>query len=119
MKVTRNIDIVIIVLMIVFALVQYNDEDGIIWMAAYLSVGLVAFLHIISKPSKLLNMSLLILFILVLSYYVPHLIAWLDDGMPSIIESMKASTPYIELVREAGGTLICGLLMLYYTTRKY
>jgi predicted Na+-dependent transporter len=119
MKLARNIDISIIILMVIFASVQFNDEDGIIWMAAYLSVAVIAIMHFMGKASKSLNRSLLVLYILVLSYYIPQLVAWFGDGMPSIIGSMKAETPYIELVREAGGIFICGLLMLYYTTRKY
>lgn len=119
MKFSKKIDIGVIALMIVFALVQYNDKDGIIWMLAYLAVAGVAFLHFKSKPNKMLTRSLLIVYVLVLSYYIPNVIAWVSDGMPSVTETMKAETPYVELVREAGGLLICCLLMLYYTSRKY
>ena len=119
MQRARIIDMGIVVLMILFAAVQFNDNDGIIWIAAYLAVALAAMLHYIGKSSKFFNRSLLVLYVLVLSYYMPQLVAWFADGMPSIVGSMQASTPYIELVREAGGILICILVMLYYTTRKY
>ena len=119
MNLSNRIDIVIISLMIAFAMVQYNDKDGIIWMFAYLAVAGVAFLNFKSKPRIMLTRSLLVVYVLVLSYYIPHLIEWVSDGMPSITSTMKAETPYVELVREAGGLLICCFLMLYYTSRKY
>lgn len=48
---------------------------------------------------------------------LPGALDWIQDGMPSIVESMKASSPYIELVREflgLGIALLVILLMLFF-----
>ena len=44
---------------------------------------------------------------------LPNAITWVKDGMPTIVESMKASSPYIELVREFLGLLISILMLLF------
>ena len=41
-------------------------------------------------------------------------------GMPSIVETMKANKPYVELTREFGGLVVCvvALLFVYFQSRK-
>ena len=45
---------------------------------------------------------------------MPEVIDWFSDGMPNIADSMQASSPYIELVREFFGLLISLIGMTFY-----
>lgn len=45
--------------------------------------------------------------------YIPDIINWAHLGFPSIVGSMEAETPYIELTREFFGLVLCLLAMLF------
>ncbi|MEL6122551.1 MAG: transmembrane 220 family protein, partial [Bacteroidota bacterium] len=63
------------------------------------------------------TMIMLIVLIVVLLSYIPSIREWFGDGMPSITSSMKAESPYIELVREFFGLLISAAAIAYYVVR--
>ena len=48
-----------------------------------------------------------------LSGLLPDFREWLREGMPSITESMKASSPHVELVREFLGVAICMIVLIF------
>jgi len=52
----------------------------------------------------------LVLCIAGICWYLPDFITWLNTGMASITDSMKAASPYIELVRE-----FLGLVLVFFT----
>lgn len=109
------LDYVFAILFVLFAVVQYNDPDGLLWGGVYLVIALVCVLY---NRIPMLILNIIILgFLIALVSYLPPLLSWIKDGMPSVVESMKAESPYIEMVREAGGLLI-GLLILIYCRFK-
>lgn len=99
-----------------FAIVQWNDPDSFIWIIMYLVVSGTAFLAFQSKFYFKLCIPIVLVLALSLSFYIPDVISWFQDGMPNIADSMKASSPYIELVREFFGLLISLVAMTYYLT---
>lgn len=101
-------------LFLVFALVQWNDPDYYMWMPPYLLVAYISFNAAFEKYYKLWCSLLLILFLFWMSLYFPHIKQWYADGMPSIAETMKAESAYIELAREFFGLLICLISTLYF-----
>lgn len=103
----------IIFLMVLFAGVQFNDPDPLIWVTAYGAIALVGIFKLFGKGNVWVNRILILSFVVAIGFYAPHLIQWIKDGMPSVTEEMKADTPYVELVREGGG-LVVGLLCLLY-----
>jgi hypothetical protein len=42
---------------------------------------------------------------------------WITSGTPSIIEEMKATTPYIETAREFFGLILCIIALVYHYIR--
>ncbi len=103
-------NIVCIILFILFAAVQYNDPDPYIWMPIYLFTALLCFLALKRK----FNPVLYVIGILVYSVYAAYLF-FQEDGVlswiqlhhsESIVESMKATKPWIEDTREFFGLLI-------------
>jgi hypothetical protein len=89
------------------AFVQWNDPDPMVWIFAYLGLVLLAFLDLRQQGHIILTTMLLAVYLIAFLIYLPDLITWINDGMPSITKSMKAENMYIELVRESGGLLIC------------
>lgn len=97
-----------------FAIVQWNDPDFYIWMPVYFLVAFIAFRAGRSQYHVRLCLFLLIVFLLWLMSYAPQFSSWVSDGMPSIANSMKAESPYIEFVRESLGLLLCTISVGYY-----
>lgn len=97
---------VIAVLFAAFALVQYNDPDPLIWMLVY---GVVVVLYVLAALEKSHRRMALGVFVATLGWaltYVPAFWDWIQMGTPSIVETMKAEKPYVELTREFLGLLL-------------
>lgn len=110
----RIFDIIIAIVFVVFAVVQWNDPDPWLWMLIYIYVALSIILFVFTDKSSLWLL-VGILFCLVLSInYVPDVLQWVEDGMPSIVASMKAESKYIELVREFFGTILALVTFSFY-----
>jgi hypothetical protein len=104
---------------LLFAIVQYNDPDWYIWIPIYLLVSMVILFGRQYTSIKVINALIGIYFIGSLAY-LPKMFSWVKNGMPSIIESMKAESPYIEFCREFFGLILCifGLLYAKKITKK-
>jgi len=102
-------------LFLLFAAVQYNDPDPIQWMLFYGGVAA----HFALAARGRMNRFAVWLWLLVAvgwaATLVPDFVSWLRMGEPSIVNTMKAETPWVELTREFLGLLIaaagCGWLL--------
>lgn len=99
---------------ILFAAFQYNDPDFYIWVPIYLLVGIVILFFDQGKYSLRLFQILLGIYILGMMSYYPDVISWIQNGTPSIANSMQAESPFIEFIREFFGLAICALALGYY-----
>ncbi len=102
------------ILFLVFAIVQWNDPDAMKWIVMYTIVSAIAFLAFRGKHFLWLNALIGGFLIFFLGLYIPDVKAWFNDGMPNIADSMQASSPYIELVREFFGLFISLIAMTFY-----
>lgn len=107
-------------LFLLFALVQYNDPDGLLWGLAYLWVaGVTALPSFHSK--KWIMVASLVVFLIWTSFYLEDFVTWLSSGAPSITGTMKAETPAVELVREFLGLVLCDInlaVLMYWVLKK-
>ena len=110
----RFVHLFISIVFLLFALVQWNDPDALIWIIVYLIIALIAFLAFRGRFYFWICLVFTFTLLVSTTFYVPDVIAWANDGMPSITDSMKASSPYIELVREFFGLLTALLAMTFY-----
>jgi len=102
----RFINFILACLFILFAYFQRNDPDPFIWIAAYLiSAGLLLYSFFKPWPRLVWILWEMILMLFILTY-IKDIGLWIADGFPSLTGSMKASTPYIENIRESLGLLI-------------
>ncbi len=105
-----------------FAAVQYNDPDPLRWMLLY---GLVA-LHFttaaLGKMNRYAEWLTLAAAAIWAATLFPDFMNWIRMGEPSIVGSMKAEEPWIELTREFFGlvlaALACGFLLWKKTYRE-
>lgn len=103
---------------LLFAVVQYNDPDPLVWMLLY---GAVAVFYALAAIGRRYRPALWAAFALVLSWaatYVPAFLDWLNMGAPSIVETMKAETPYVELTREFLGLMLAAIAFGWLASRK-
>lgn len=93
--------------------VQLNDPDPWAWIALY---GLTAAACTFSAFRPLDRRLVLLGLVVILTWMAilaPAFMDWLEQGMPSIGDEMKASHPYIEQVREFLGLLLCGGILIF------
>lgn len=109
----RILPILFALLFATMAGLQLNDPDPVIWVMAYGSVAalwaLAAFGRWMPKATLLLLMVLTVWMV----SFIPDFVDWLGMGMPSLVGSMKAEEPHIELVREFGGLFIAVTSLVY------
>lgn len=112
--------IVTSLLFLVFALVQLNDADPWLWVSWYVFLALLSVFAAWGRFYRLWVIAGLVLCVLGVARLAPDFMQWMQDGMPTIVASMKAENPYIELVREFLGLLISGaaLLVLFFKGRR-
>jgi hypothetical protein len=100
------------ILFLLFAYFQWNDPDSLKWILYYLFIAGMSFATAFEVNKKLYLYLMIAISAFWMITLLPGAIDWIQDGMPSIVESMKASSPYIELVREFLGLLISLLMLL-------
>ncbi|MEM9544399.1 MAG: transmembrane 220 family protein [Bacteroidota bacterium] len=101
-------------LFVLFAALQYNDQDFYIWIPIYLIVGVVIWMYGKGKFNLRFLQILLGFYVLGMISYYPDVISWIKDGTPSITGSMKAESPFVEFMREFFGLAICAIALGYY-----
>ncbi len=104
----------VILLFVTFAVVQLNDPDPYGWVTIYLGVAVTAGFYLANRDVRLISILGVVACSVGTLILIPDFINWLTHGMPSITRSMKAESPYIELVREFLGFLIAGSAYLLY-----
>ena len=102
-------------LFFLFALVQLNDPDPYFWVALYSYIGMVAIIRNFRPIRKVIFLAGMAVCLIELFLILPEFLNWVELGMPTITESMKAEEPHIEFTREFLGLLIgLGTLVFYY-----
>jgi Transmembrane family 220, helix len=108
-------NIIFIVIFIIFTGLQYNDPDPYIWMPIYLYVAYLCYLAIKGKAP----VALYVIGYIAYGAYAIYLLvdstgvlSWINQHhSESIVQTMKATKPWIEETREFGGLLINMIVM--------
>jgi hypothetical protein len=98
------------ILFVFFAGLQYNDPDPYLWIPIYTYAAAICFLAFRGKFFKKASLTG-ILFCLVYALYLflnkDGVLSWARDHEgESLVQTMKATKPWIEQSREFGGLLI-------------
>ena len=98
---------------------QLNDPDPELWVAAYGAVAVLAVYSAFKPTPRMIVLVLATVLGVWWATYLSDFISWVGDGFPTITGSMKAESPYVELVREfLGLTLTLGALGWYYSRSR-
>lgn len=103
----KYVHYVVGVVLISFAALQWNDPDPWIWILMYLATAMTPILYGLKSLPRWMPLTLTLVLLIAFGLSMPAVIDWAKDGCPSIYDSMKAETPYVETVREALGIAIC------------
>lgn len=115
----KYIHLIISLLFFLFGVLQYNDPDFFIWIPIYLFVAFIAFASFKGLRFPILALVAVVVLGVWTATYLPAFVGWVQDGMPSVTDSMKAETPYVEHVREFGGLFISFITtFIYYIIHK-
>ena len=104
-------NIILAILFLLFAAVQFNDSPG------DAGVGIISAFAAFNRY----NMWAILLGLAVVVFEMfrkfPTFALWVSDGMPSIVDEMQASSPYIELAREYLGLCLCLAVLIFQYVR--
>ncbi len=116
--VAKGIKIVLLLIYVVFAILQWNDPDPYFWIFIYGLTALLFVLHLMGRQSRIV-LGICILAGIILSFtYMGGVLDYFSAGeLGSITDKMHYDRPYIELTREFFGLWIAlgGLIFLFFS----
>ena len=99
-----------IIIFIISAVLQYNDPDPYIWIPIYLYGAFLCYQAFKKQYNPLLYIIGLVVYIgyaVYLFFDNEGVLSWANEhDAENIVQSMKATKPWIEETREFGGLLI-------------
>lgn len=97
-----------------FALLQYNDPDPYLWIPIYIISASICFMNLKNNFRASIHYLLILfclLYALILFFDRDGVISWYTEhDRENLVQSMKATKPWIEETREFGGLLIIVLV---------
>lgn len=111
----KILSIVFFIIFGLFAILQLNDPDPILWTTVYTSVSLASFLRFFDIHRKRAFLLLTVLLTSMACFYVPGFIEYLwQPNKGEIVGDMVYEKPYIEETREFVGLLMAAGAMYYH-----
>jgi|SRR5690606_9340815 hypothetical protein len=110
-------NLILAVLFLLFMVVQFNDkpDDRMFWVILYGGIGVISAFAAFDKYNRWAMLLAMAVIIFELFSRFPGFGLWISEGMPSIMEEMSASTPYIEFAREYLGLILSlGVMITHY-----
>ena len=89
------------------AAVQYNDPDGLLWMAVYLSAAAMCIAHYRRRQPRWLPPALLVVCLLWIGTLLPAIVGQVSPA--EIFDSISMRTRAVEEAREIGGLALVAL----------
>jgi|ERR1051325_6920163 predicted membrane channel-forming protein YqfA (hemolysin III family) len=104
------------VLFLLFALVQINDPDPLLWIVVYGSMMVISIMAIFHRYPTRFMVVMAAGFLIMTVLYYNGFAEWLSSSDRSLLfdDLAKMQFPYIEEAREFLGLLICLAVLLFY-----
>lgn len=115
----KIVNFLLVIMFLVFAYLQLNDPDPVIWISIYGVMAVFSGLAMFGIYPKKIHIVVLVLFALYSVYYFPGVMEWLhqEDKATIFDEMEKEKHLFIEESREFFGLLICVIVLLFYILR--
>ncbi len=122
----KILNFILAALFLLFAFVQVNDPDPILWIIVYGAMAVLAIFAMFDIYPRNVILILLIVFVGYSLMYLPGLGEWMNqENKADLFDDVaKMNHIYIEEAREFIGLWICILVLIFYfirsrkTTRK-
>jgi hypothetical protein len=100
---------------LLFALVQINDPDPLLWVAIYGAMVAVSVMAFFNKYSKAFMIALAIGYCIYAALLFRSAITWLKSDDRSLLfdDIAKMRYPYVEETREFLGLVICMAVLIF------
>lgn len=99
-----------------FAILQYNDVDPYLWIPIYASAAAICILNSRGKYNFKLHLAMAtfcVVYALFLFVNTDGVFSWINEHeTENLVQSMKATKPWIEQTREFGGLMIILLVSI-------
>ncbi len=110
----KLVNAILSVIFILFAAVQYNDPDPLMWMAIYGMVAVVCAFAIIQSYNKFVMIVGVAFCLIGTLYYFPGLMElFREHEISDLTRKMKADQPFIEKSRESLGLFLAAIVLLF------
>ena len=115
----RIVNFILAVLFLLFAFVQINDPDPVLWILIYGAMAVLSIMAIFEFYPTKFTIGLLVLYALYGLVYVPGVLEWLrqDDKSMLFDDVAKMQYPYVEEAREFLGLFICIIVLIVFVVR--
>jgi transmembrane protein TMEM220 len=118
----KIVNLVLAVMFLLFAFVQINDPDPVVWILIYGAMAVTCVLAAFHHYSKAFKIAMAILMVAYLAYslvYIPGFMEWLAQPDRSVLfdDIAKMQHLYIEEAREFLGLMICVVVLIVQLVR--
>lgn len=116
----RIVNFLLAVMFLLFAFLQINDPDPVIWILIYGAMAVLSVMAIFSFYPTRFILALMIVYIGYSTVYFPGVVEWFrsDDKAMLFDDVAKMQYPYIEESREFLGLLICIAVLIFYLLKS-
>ena len=116
----RIVNFLLAIMFLVFAFVQVNDPDPVIWILIYGIMAVFSIMAIFEFYPKKFLIAVLVLYVLYSFVYIPGVAEWLRQGNKAALfdNVAKMENLYIEESREYLGLFICVIVLVFYLYRS-
>ena len=117
----RIVNFLLVVMFLIFAFLQLNDPDPIVWILVYGMMAAVCVMAIFEFYPRKILIALAIAYLAYSIYYFPGVRVWLaGDNKAQLFDNVaKMEHPFIEESREFLGLMINVAVLVFYIVRSY
>lgn len=110
----KVLNLVLAVLFVIFAFLQINDPDPVIWILIYGLMAVACVLAAFGYYYTKVRIGMLVVFVAYSTVFFSGVVQWLQSDDKSILfdDLAKMQYPYVEESREFLGLLFCILILL-------
>ncbi|HEY9487064.1 MAG TPA: transmembrane 220 family protein [Chryseosolibacter sp.] len=115
----KVLNLVLAVMFVIFAFVQVNDPDPVVWILIYGVMAVACIFAAFDHYYPIVSIGLMIIFVAYSFVSFPGVLEWLksDDKSMLFDDIAKMQYPYIEESREFLGLFICVVVLLMHLVR--
>ena len=115
----RIVNFILAIMFLLFAFVQINDPDPVVWILIYGAMAVLSIMAIFEFYPIKFTIGLLVLYVLYSIVYIPGVLEWLRQENKAMLfdDVAKMQYPYVEEAREFLGLLICIIVLIFFVVR--